>query len=87
MVGDSVRGSLHDLALTRLGNVTVALNGNDRFFRASLADSLNRSFPTAPVLLIPGTAATEDGSARANRVQVLGVDEEVRGKWLDMLVG
>jgi hypothetical protein len=25
VVGDSVRGSLHDLALARLGNVTVAL--------------------------------------------------------------
>jgi ABC-type lipoprotein release transport system permease subunit len=78
VVGDSVRGSLHDLALARLGNVTVALNGNDRFFRDALADSLNGSFSSAAVLLIPGTASTEDGSARANRVQVLGVDERLQ---------
>jgi putative ABC transport system permease protein len=74
VVGDSVKGSLRELALARLGSVTVALNGQDRFFRDTLADALNTSFPTAPVLQIPGTAASEDGSVRANRVQVLGVD-------------
>ncbi|HUR44592.1 MAG TPA: FtsX-like permease family protein [Candidatus Saccharimonadales bacterium] len=78
VVGDSMRGSLRDLGLARLGGVTVALPGNDRFFTESLADALNKSFRSAPVLLIPGTAASEDGSSRANRVQVVGVDDRLQ---------
>lgn len=76
VVGDSVRGSLRDMALARLGRTQTALASNDRFFRAQLADDLARTLasPAAPILLVPGTAAATDGSARANRVQVLGVD-------------
>src|SRR2546421_9204528 len=37
VVGDSVRGSLHDLALQRLGKVHYALAPNDRFFRITVA--------------------------------------------------
>jgi putative ABC transport system permease protein len=75
-VGDSVRGSLRDMALARLGEAQTALASNDRLFRARLADELARSLgaPVAPVLKVQGTAAVADGSARANRVQVLGVD-------------
>src|SRR2546421_7409342 len=36
VVGDSVRGSLHDLALQRLGKIHYALAPNDRFFRVSV---------------------------------------------------
>jgi putative ABC transport system permease protein len=35
LVGDSVRGSLRDLALARLGKTEVALAGGDRFFRSA----------------------------------------------------
>src|SRR6185503_21010550 len=78
VVGDSVRGSLRWMALLRLGNVDVALQGGDRFFRDELANEISTSASgnaaCAPVLQIPGTAAASDGSTRANRVQVLGVD-------------
>ena len=40
VVGDSVRGSLRDMALARLGRVQIALAANDRFFRAALSDEL-----------------------------------------------
>src|SRR5213075_2915989 len=40
VVGDSVRGSLRDMALARLGRVQLALAANDRFFRADLATAL-----------------------------------------------
>ena len=40
VVGDSVRASLHALALSRLGTINVALASNDRFFREQLGDDL-----------------------------------------------
>src|SRR5262245_34822800 len=65
VVGDSVRGSLKDMALARLGNVELALIGGDRFFRDALADTLAAdSLASAPVLIVSGTAASDDGSAR-----------------------
>jgi putative ABC transport system permease protein len=71
-IGDCVRESLRDLALARIGRTTFVLAARDRFFRSALADALP---PAAPVLQLPGTAATPDDSARANHVQILGVDE------------
>jgi ABC-type lipoprotein release transport system permease subunit len=71
-IGDCVRASLRDLALARIGRATFALASRDRFFRSALADSLPGA---AAVLQLPGTAATPDQSARANHVQVLGVNE------------
>jgi ABC-type antimicrobial peptide transport system permease subunit len=76
IVGDSVRGSLREMALLRLGKVGYAVASGDRLFREQLANdfaSVHRA-ETAPLLLLNGTAANSDGSARANRVQVLGVN-------------
>ncbi len=70
-LGDCVRESLRDLALARIGRTTFVLGSGDRFFRSALADDLA---PAAAVLELPGTAATPDDSARANHVQILGVD-------------
>src|SRR3954468_4323839 len=79
VVGDSVRGSLRDMALVRLGNTEIALSAGDRFVRDHLANDLGSgSVSCAPVLQISGTASAADGSARANRVQVLGIDERLR---------
>ena len=77
VVGDSVRFTLKQLALARLGSVTQALTLPEHFFRAGLADDLARklSAPVAPVLLLRGSATLPDGQARANDVQVLGVEE------------
>ncbi len=70
LVGDSMRGSLRDLALDRLGRVDHALVSG-RFFREKLADDLD----AAPAILLRGSAAHADGGARAGQVNVLGVDE------------
>lgn len=77
VIGDSVRHSLKAVALARLGKVQLALVPQNRYFRAKLADDLKRSLKaeTAPVLLLRGIAANDDGTARVNRVQVLGVDD------------
>jgi ABC-type antimicrobial peptide transport system permease subunit len=77
-VGDSVRESLRDMALARIGRVSFALAATDRFFRAALADDMRAGISNglaAAILQLPGTAATPDESARANQVQVLGIDE------------
>jgi putative ABC transport system permease protein len=77
LVGDSVRESLRQMGLVRLGQVELALPANDRFFREALVAEISEEWPvhSAPVLQVLGTAARADGSARANRVQVLGVDQ------------
>ncbi len=85
-VGDSVRYSLRQIALRRLGDVDLALAARDRLFRArpagqdanaqdlaaGLADELDAT--VAPALLLDAAAKTPDGTARANDVQVVGVD-------------
>ena len=79
VVGDSVRGSLHEQALQRMGWVDAALASPDGFFTERLAGSIQSATGsvtiqrTAPALKLPATAARPDGSARANHVFILGV--------------
>lgn len=75
LVGDSIRGTLRDMALARLGDVSVALDSGDRFFRDALANDL--PFPAAPVANLSATAARADGEARANNVHVIGIDQRI----------
>lgn len=84
VVGDSVRGTLRQQALLRVGNIELALAPADRLFRAELADEFDRVYTEfyrappgdrfVPALQLPGTASRADGAARANRIQVLGID-------------
>lgn len=76
-VGDSVRFSLKEIALSRLGNTTTALISPEHFFRAQLAAEIEAQIgvTVAPVLTVRGTVSLPDGSARANEVQIVGVDE------------
>lgn len=71
VVGDSVRASLRELALRRLGGIHFAIYTQDRLFGQDLASA----FPprAAAGLLVPGVVSRQDGAARANRVNVLGV--------------
>jgi putative ABC transport system permease protein len=75
-MGDCVRESLRDLALARIGRTTFVMGSGDRFFRSALDDEMPQA---AAVLQLPGTAATPDDSARANHVQILGVDKHFWG--------
>src|SRR5262245_26697392 len=76
LVGDSLRGSLRDLTLRRLGWVDAALTA-PRFFREALADELKADVRRIePALLLQATAAgPAEGGARSNArgVTVLGV--------------
>jgi putative ABC transport system permease protein len=77
VVGDSVRYSLKMMVTARLGRTQLALDAHNRFFRAELANELAAELNTtvAPVLKLRGLIANSNGSERANRIQVLGVDE------------
>lgn len=76
LVGDSVRASLREMALARLGRIEHALDAGDRLVRAEAAAELSAALArtVAPALLLPGMASTQDQRGRANRIQVLGVD-------------
>jgi ABC-type antimicrobial peptide transport system permease subunit len=112
LVGDSVRETLKENALARLGPIHFALSSPDRFFqnkwalyaavnhedlrsappgpvwlrsyssssarmpaaRAARLQFSARYLPSRPALLLPGVAARQDGTARANHVNVIGVD-------------
>ena len=77
LVGESVRGSLRDMAEARLGRAELALPSNDRLFRAELADQLRAELgtDTAALLQLLGTAKRPSGETRANNVVVMGVNE------------
>lgn len=80
-VGDSVRQSLHDRAVQRLGFIDFALAPPDRYFTDELAEGIKSH--TSPgyeegalacALSLSGVAVA--GDRQANRVAVLGVDAE-----------
>ena len=84
VVGDSVRGSLRDLTLQRLGKIDVLLVA-DRFFRADLANELaaeesfkQNGFRSASgAAIFPfGTVEKRHGDkvSRASSIAVLGID-------------
>lgn len=76
LVGDSVRYSLLQLALSRLGKTDLAIVSGDRFFSASLSERLSQSLQTdaAPLLHVRGTASADGGRRRANSIDLYGVD-------------
>lgn len=83
LVGDSVRGSLRDLTLDRLGRIDVALLG-ERFFRQDLpadllaqVDFQTRFDEAVGTILLRGNATHGTSRARASQVNVIGVDDAV----------
>lgn len=82
MVGDSVRGSLRQLTLDRLGGIDHALLGAG-FFRERLRDELAadgqfsaRYGPVSAAILMQGSVVEPASGRRAARVNVQGVDDE-----------
>ncbi len=71
MVGVSVRSSLRDLVLQRLGRTDhVVLSSG--FFRDGLASAFDRA---APLIVLEGFVTDQESGRRASRVLVYGVDE------------
>ena len=83
IVGDSVKGSLREAALNRVGWADAAMFTGDRLFQQSLGSRLlpidqtvcfQQPFShTTEALLLSGTVVKSDASARANRVNIFGV--------------
>ena len=81
LVGASVRGSLRDIALQRLGQVDHVVTAG-LFFREALAEDLLASAPlsgvgvtAAPMIALEGFATHQESGSRAGGIQVYGVDE------------
>ncbi len=71
LVGDSVRASLRDLVLSRLGK-TEAVVSSAQFFR----EQLSRDVPgSAPLIALQGMVTQERDRRRAANVAVYGVDD------------
>ncbi|HST20645.1 MAG TPA: ABC transporter permease [Blastocatellia bacterium] len=81
LVGDSVRASLRDLFLLRLGNTSDVISSTG-FFREKLAGDLqsherfNEAFNGAcPLIALDGLVTDERSGRRASGVKVYGVDD------------
>src|SRR5262245_57149962 len=81
LVGDSVRGSLRDLVLQRLGR-TDRVVVSAAFFREALGADLEadpgfrEDFGAAcPLIALPGAVSDQETGRRSARVQVYGVDD------------
>ena len=81
LVGDSVRGSLRDLVVERLGRTDQVIVASG-FFREALAGELQSAETfgstfsgAAPLIVVPGFATGQDSGRRAGQVRVYGVDD------------
>ncbi len=72
LVGASVRESLRQIALGRLGATEVVITAPIPF-RAALADDLNAD--AAPVMMFGGAVSHDDSKRSAGQVMVYGIDE------------
>jgi putative ABC transport system permease protein len=77
VVGDSVRASLRDLVLRRLGATTHALQ-SPRFFGEDLGERASAAggagLRSCPLIALQGTVSEADSGRRASHVLVYGVD-------------
>lgn len=80
VVGDSVRGSLRDLTLERLGGIDHAMVAQ-RFVRAELAESLagaagdlETDVLAAPAILLRGSVEHAERRTRATQVGIQGIE-------------
>ena len=81
LVGESVRGSLRDLVLDRIGRTDEIL-ASPRFFTEALATAIAtdptfaRSFDAAaPLIVARGIVTNQDNGRRAGNVAIYGVDD------------
>ncbi len=76
VIGDTVSFSLNQITLQRLGNTDLVVTAGERLFRQELASEITTSGAEAtPMLFSNGMAVYNGGAARANQLQVWGVNE------------
>jgi ABC-type lipoprotein release transport system permease subunit len=76
LVGASVRGSLRDILLERIGKTEYVVSGQN-FFRAQLAADIQatQQFNAVPLIALTGTIENAQSQRRGAGVLVYGVDE------------
>src|SRR5687767_15490963 len=76
LVGSSVRASLRELALARLGATDLVVSSNT-FFRERLAEDLSGDGigGAVPILAMTGAVTHEETRRTASRVHVFGIDD------------
>ena len=81
VVGDSVRGSLRQRALDRIGKVQYLLESRDRLCLRDATDTWREVFGEgyALGLHLPAIASARQGAARANQVNLYGVQPRFWG--------
>lgn len=72
LVGASVRESLREIALSRLGATEVVVTA-PTFFRAALAEDLQ--LPSTPLIVFAGAVSHDESRRSAGRVMVYGIDD------------
>src|SRR5437016_3595307 len=92
VVGDSVRQTLLERALERLGRIHLAAFTQDRFFDPGLLERMRRDSsssytfdlanpafpsPSGAGLMLSAVVSRQDGTARANHVTAIGVERSV----------
>src|SRR6187401_328042 len=75
LVGDSVRGSLRDLVLSRLGRTGYVVSSGGFFRDALAADITAQGARSVPLIAARGFITHEASQRRASSVLVYGVDE------------
>ncbi len=82
LVGDSVRASLRDLILQRLGKTDYVIGTNELFREQLAADlpaqrqsSLEKFGARCPLIALEGNVGHESNKRRASSVRVYGIDE------------
>ena len=75
-VGDSVRHSLRQQALRRIGRATLALASQGTFFRDALATELGEELGAnvAPMVVLPAAVTNSEGDLRTGGASALGID-------------
>ena len=76
LVGDSVRGSLRDMTMARLGRAGVVISSTD-FFREALGPDIQQAsgVATTAMIVASGVVTHEASGRRAAGVLVYGVDD------------
>jgi len=74
VIGESLRHTLRERHDLRLGQVGPVIELEERFFTEQLAESFTDA-AGAPLLVLAGSLSRQDGTLRANRVRILGVDD------------
>lgn len=87
MVGDSMRGSLRDSALARLGPIDYSLVG-PRFLSEATVGRMNQRLEevaagtmVVPLIQLRGSARRAESSSRAGQVTILAVDDRFTRMW------